>query len=398
MLTKETNERITQTGADTPTGQWLRRYWWPVGAVADLEKEPVQPVRILSENLTLYQDLQGNIGLIGERCAHRAISLAYGIPQENGLRCAYHGWTYNTEGKVVDMPFEPACLPLKVKAYPVQVLGGLIWAYLGPQPMPLLPRWEALVRTDITRTIAFKHLPCNWVQCMDNSMDPVHFEHLHGNYGDYYNRKHSIDSHLLGTRHLKIEFDVFEYGVYKRRLIEGDSEDSDDWTIGHPILFPYILCVGPGINFSYQIRVPMDDHNTMHILYSCRPRKEGEAEQAEIPVRHETLKYDSLGLVDAPVVVTQDEMAWVGQGPVSDRTQEHLATSDKGVILYHNMILENIAKVERGEDPVGVIRDPAKNEPYIALKRESGSNKMQHSGSQDTYRRQDRFFTGAINN
>src|SRR5206468_3364867 len=114
--------------------------------------------------------------------------------------------------------------------------------------------------------------------------------------------------------------------------------------------------------------------------------KEGEAAQTTIPARHDTVKYDAQGLVDAPAVVYQDEMAWIAQGPVSDRTLEHLATSDKGVILYHNMILENVARVERGEDPVGVIRDPAKNEPFIPLKRERGSNKMQHSGSADTYR------------
>src|SRR5207245_7420379 len=123
-------------------------------------KEPVQPVRLLGEDLTLYQDLNGRIGLIGERCAHRAISLAYGIPQANGLRCAYHGWTYDTGGSVVDMPFEPACLPLKVKAYPVQVLGGLIWTYMGPDPVPLLPRWEALVRDDLNQKITLKELPC----------------------------------------------------------------------------------------------------------------------------------------------------------------------------------------------------------------------------------------------
>jgi 5,5'-dehydrodivanillate O-demethylase len=397
MLTPETNARLTQTGADTPTGQWLRRYWWPIGAVDDLEREPVQPVRLLGEDLTLFRDLAGNVGLIGERCAHRAISLAYGIPQENGLRCAYHGWTYNTAGKVVDMPFEPACLPLKVKSYPTEVLGGIIWTYMGPQPMPLLPRWEALVRTDIARTITFKPLPCNWVQCMDNSMDPVHFEHLHGYYGDYYNRKHHVDAQLHGVRHLKIEFDVFDYGIYKRRLIEGDPEDSDDWTTGHPVLFPYILCVGPGTNFSYQIRVPTDDTHTMHILYSCRPLKEGEAAQTVIPSKRDQVKYDALGLVDAPNVLPQDEMAWVGQGPVSDRTMEHLVTSDKGVILYHNLILENIEKVQRGEDPLGVIRDPAKNEPFIALKRERGSNKMQHSGSQDTYRAGQQRFDFAAN-
>src|SRR5688572_3518451 len=159
MLTQETNQRLTQTGPVTPGGNFLRRYWFPIAAASDLDKEPVQPVRILSEDLTLFKDLKGNIGLIGERCAHRAISLAYGIPQENGLRCAYHGWTYNTEGKVVNMPFEPACLPLKVKSYPVELMGGVVFAYLGPEPVPLLPRWQGLVSDNTVRAITNKLLP-----------------------------------------------------------------------------------------------------------------------------------------------------------------------------------------------------------------------------------------------
>src|SRR5205085_2165227 len=195
--------------ADTEMGQLLRRYWWPIAATVDLEKEPVQPVRLLSEDLTLFKDTNGNIGLIGDRCAHRAISLAYGIPQDNGLRCAYHGWTYNTEGRVVDMPFEPACLPLKVKSYPVQTLGGMIWAYLGPaETRPLLPRLEMMVREDMDRGIALRVLPCNWVQCNDNSLDPVHFEFLHGFFSDYWNVKNQTGRRLgMGTaHHLKIDF------------------------------------------------------------------------------------------------------------------------------------------------------------------------------------------------
>src|SRR5216110_2425160 len=133
MITAEQNQRSTQTGASTPMGELLRRYWWPIAATVDLDTEPVQPIRLLGEDLTLFRSERGEIGLIGDRCAHRAISLSYGVPQENGLRCAYHGWTYNTEGRVVDMPFEPACLPLKVKSYPVEEPGGLIWAYLGPR-------------------------------------------------------------------------------------------------------------------------------------------------------------------------------------------------------------------------------------------------------------------------
>src|SRR5207247_1434959 len=116
----EMNQRLTQTDAGTPMGNLLRRYWYPIAARVDLEREPVQPVRLLGENLTLFLSSRGRIGLIGERCAHRGMSLAYGIPQENGLRCCYHGWTYDELGHVVAMPFEPTCLALKVTAYPVE--------------------------------------------------------------------------------------------------------------------------------------------------------------------------------------------------------------------------------------------------------------------------------------
>src|SRR5438093_9753608 len=119
MITEELNDRLTQVGPETPMGNLLRRYWLPVGALPEMEQEPVRPIRILGENLTLFRSARGELGLIAERCAHRGLSLAYGIPQDNGLRCAYHGWTYDAEGRVVDMPFEPVCLPLKVQTYPV---------------------------------------------------------------------------------------------------------------------------------------------------------------------------------------------------------------------------------------------------------------------------------------
>src|ERR1051325_4224525 len=179
MLTQEVNDKLTRVGPGTPMGELMRRYWHPVGVVSDLEQEPVQPMRLLGEDLTLFRNLRGEFGLIGDRCAHRAISLAYGIPQENGLRCAYHGWTYNTEGKVVDMPFEPACLPLKVKSYPVEIMGGMVFAYMGPEPRPLLPKFDLFVRDDVDRSIEITPLPTSWLNCMDNSLDPVHFEHLH---------------------------------------------------------------------------------------------------------------------------------------------------------------------------------------------------------------------------
>lgn len=376
MITAEANQRLTQTGAGTPMGELLRRYWWPIAATVDLDTEPVQPIRLLGEDLTLFRDLKGELGLIGDRCAHRAISMAYGIPQENGLRCAYHGWVYDTKGRVLDMPFEPACLQLSIKSYPAQELGGLIWAYLGPEPRPLLPRLELLVRDDWERGITMRPLPCNWVQCNDNSLDPVHFEHLHGHFADWWNRKHHIPRPVVTARHLKIDFDVFEYGIYKRRLVEGEPEDADDWVVGHPFIFPHTLVQGVGDSYGYQIRVPVDDTNTVHVRYRGAPAKPGQQLPEQVPVRHLALPYDAFGRVEWSEIPLQDEAAWVAQGPISDRTREHLVTSDKGVILYHNLLLENIEKVQRGEDPMFVIRDEAKNTPHIHVERERDSAKM----------------------
>ena len=363
MLTEERNRRMTETGPGTPGGNFLRRYWFPIAALSELDKEPVQPARLLGESLTLFRSLKGDLGLIAERCAHRLLPLMYGIPQESGLRCAYHGWVYNTEGQVLERPFEPTCPPLSVTSYPVEALGGLVFAYLGPEPRPLLPRWEAFVREGLDTRINFTPLPCNYVQCMDNSMDPVHFEYLHGHYGNYLMQlRGEPPAFNLSSVHVKIDFDVAENGlIYKRRLLTGESEDSDDWTIGHPIVFPYMLASPTG-GLGFQIRIPVDDTHTMHLNYNAtEPKEPGKPAES---ITHTELEIDSWGRVNRSqhIVVPQDMMAWVGQGPIMDRTKEYLATSDKGVILYHKLLLESIDRVERGEDPRGVIRDGAKNE------------------------------------
>src|SRR6266540_3986330 len=162
MLTKEEHERLAQVGHGTPMGELLRRYWHPISAESELDRDPVRPVRLLGEDLVLFRSQAGALGLVANRCAHRGLDLAYGVPQTNGLRCAYHGWTYDEGGHVVDMPFEPACLPLKTTAYPVEELCGIVWAYMGPEPRPLLPRWDVLVRDDLNKEVRISTLPCNW--------------------------------------------------------------------------------------------------------------------------------------------------------------------------------------------------------------------------------------------
>ena len=188
-------------------------------------------------------------------------------------------------------------------------------------------------------------------------MDPLHFEYLHAHYGNYYNSRRGLPPTMNTPRHVKIDFDVFEYGIYKRRLLEGQTEDCDDWQIGHPVLFPNILQVGSAPRTTATRFASLPTTRTRYTSSTDEEARAGDAPKP-IEVKRESVMYDDLGLVDAPVVLRQDEMAWIGQGPLSDRTQEHLVTSDKGIMLYHNLLLSNMETVERGDDPMGIVRGP----------------------------------------
>jgi len=172
------------------------------------------------------------------------------------------------------------------------------------------------------------------------------------------------------AKHLKIAFDAFEYGIIKRRLLEGEPEDCDDWTIGHPLLFPNILAVSGTVDgASLQFRVPVDDTHTRQFAYRTLPRKPGEPPQPIAAVR--SSQYDANGKLVTTTIPSQDMIGWTMQGAISDRTREHLAGSDVGVIMFRKMLTEQMERVKRGEEPaVGIVRDAARNEPWIALHRE----------------------------
>jgi 5,5'-dehydrodivanillate O-demethylase len=175
---------------------------------------------------------------------------------------------------------------------------------------------------------------------------------------------------MFPAKHVKIGFDKFEYGIYKRRLLEGESEEDDDWTHGHPVLFPTILTVNTGADPMLQIRVPADDVTTVAYWYFTKPRQPGSPPQTTVPVWNNPFRNPD-GTLKGDTTNSQDMLAWIAQGPLAGRTEEHLVTSDKGVNLYRKVLFEEMEKVARGEDPMGVIRDPAKNEPMIELRRES---------------------------
>src|SRR2546427_1575996 len=153
MLSPEENELLTRIGPGTPAGNLLRHYWYPIAPVPELsETRPTRFVRLLGEDLVLFRDKSGNLGLVGDHCPHRGASLLYGRVEERGIACAYHGWLYDTRGNCLETPAEPdgsmLHLTVKQRAYPVQTFVGLYWAYLGPLPAPLIPHYDIWVRND----------------------------------------------------------------------------------------------------------------------------------------------------------------------------------------------------------------------------------------------------------
>ena len=187
MLSKEANERLTRVGPGTPCGELMRRYWIPVAPSAQLLENPVRPVRVLGEDLVLYKDRSGNFGLIGNRCLHRLVDMQFGIPDVNGLRCPYHGWLYDADGRCAERPLESnkSELRQKLKGYPVREMGGLLFAWMGPLPAPALPRWDLFVWPNSVRQIGVNIINCNWLLCQENTGDPAHSVWAHGHFFEY---------------------------------------------------------------------------------------------------------------------------------------------------------------------------------------------------------------------
>ncbi len=213
----------------------------------------------------------------------------------------------------------------------------------------------------------------------------MHFEHLHNRYGRFVLRRQGKPTMPEMPKTAKIDFEVFEFGIIKRRLMEGQTEEADDWRIGHPVLFPNILTLTDVGRPSFQIRVPVDDANTLHFWYLTTTREAGAPPQETIPVSEFPYQDDD-GRLIVETTKGQDMMAWITQGAISDRSTEHPVTSDRGVLLYRKLLLENIEKVAQGQDPLGVIRDPEVNEPMIVIEREHTVGRVPGSGLADVAR------------
>ncbi len=364
MLTPEENEMLTRVGPGTPCGELLRRYWQPVCYAAELTGDnPVKPVTIMCEDLVVFRLSDGTYGCVEEHCAHRCTSLAYGFVERDGLRCAYHGWKYAPSGQCIEQPFEPPGSTfkdrIKLTAYPAQALGGLVFAYMGPPPAPTLPRWDVLVWTDGRRIMHRQEvLNCNWLQAQENSADVTHTYFLHS-HALYRQGQRDRGVMRLYRPFERYGFQPFEWGLLKGWQYGPNELWPAERAAGNPLIFPNML---RNIGYAHDMhwRVPVDDTHTLIFVVRFEPGVSPASPDDAVvpPIEDHPPQYLPDGRHRMDTFYSQDRMAWETQGRIVDRSKEHLGASDRGIILFRQMLLEQIKRVQRGEDPIGIIRGP----------------------------------------
>ncbi|HEX2385445.1 MAG TPA: Rieske 2Fe-2S domain-containing protein [Candidatus Binatia bacterium] len=364
----EENELLTRVGPGTAAGDTLRKYWLPVGFSHEHKSDAPRLVRWLGEDMILFRDESGRVGLIEPMCAHRGTSLEYGWIEAGGLRCCYHGWVYDVNGRCIEQPGEPPGSDfknkIKLKSYPVRELGGIIWAYMGKGAPPELNNYHFLVREDGERVYAGYVRECNYLQQLENALDPVHATVLHGR---------PVEGRPAAPEWMeRPEFEVaandsMAYYVARRTGPRPGTEWHREVAYLPPIMVVHDGGSLPGdpepamVDVSW--RMPIDDFSTRSFTLRIHPKNDGKPwrkEQTE-RARPAPLMRGTRKQYDMATINGQDTAAQVGQGAIVDRPREHLGHSDRGVIQVRKLWRETIEANLRGEEPPNLVRDTAKN-------------------------------------
>ena len=360
-MTRDENEKMTRVGPGTPGGEMLRRYWWPIMTSADVTDKPV-PVQVLGEDLILFRDGKGQLGLLERHCAHRSASLEFGRVEADGIRCCYHGWKYAFDGACIDQMCEPNGGlhrdSVRQKAYAARDVSGFVFAYMGPLPVPTFPQYDLLMRENCRKIVMGRDMHSNWLQRAENMQDALHLMCLHG----------SLYPEIAGVRPDEMDWKETWYGI------QMDLEYPTGISDRHHYVFPacnriQIARVGQETFLFMQWVTPKDDVSSVSWQIWA-----SESESATPGI--ETAKYQTLepGLFKRVPdgwwdiwERDQDDAAVDSQGRVTDRTREHLATSDRGIVLMRRMVAKAIDDVASGRDPTGVVRPGDPHDDLIDL-------------------------------
>jgi 5,5'-dehydrodivanillate O-demethylase len=369
VLSKEQNELLTQVGPGTPGGDLHRCYWQPIASIFELQKNPVKKVRILGENLVVYRNLSGGFGLIDSKCPHRLAGMELGIPDQQGIRCAYHGWYFNEAGKCLDTPLEPEGSKLAskvcIKSYPVQEMAGMIWGYMGKQPVPLLPHWDIFVYANCLRQIGSIDINCNWLQAQENALDNRHNQYLHGFFFKYIlEREGRWNNQGRPLREMKRAITKLEAKPHPNGIaqyIERPARaGAEAYRVIHSInVFPYgNRRGGRMIRGEFTWRVPIDDTTTKYIMFLIYIPPPGfNVSHQEVVPHYEMPRFNEKGETILDCIQHQDVICWESQGPIN----EVLGSSDAQLVMFRRLLKEQIEVVKSGGTPINVFHDRAAN-------------------------------------
>jgi phenylpropionate dioxygenase-like ring-hydroxylating dioxygenase large terminal subunit len=369
---------LVEVGPGTPCGEFMRRYWHPIALSADVTTTP-QKVRILGEDLILFRDGKGRPGLLTPRCAHRGTSLFYGKVDDDGIRCCYHGWQFDVQGRCIDQPCEPqggvAKQRIRQPWYPVEELYGLVFAYMGPPvKKPVLPRWQVFENLKPGENIyvhgytgfgvgaddTIKIVPMNWLQNFENIMDPFHVPMLH--------TRHRAVQYTPEAGNLpKVTYEYTDIGmnyIAHRAMKDGSTVERVSSAM-MPLVFAVPdqkLEVGEPTSYLRWITPVDNDHQALFHVIKVPPGVNGRELFLKVsrPMPMGTSKMWSEMTEEEHQKFPTDWEAMQSQGPITLHSEEHLATSDNGVVMLRRLLRRQIKTVREGGDPIGVTFDPAK--------------------------------------
>ena len=389
MFTQADNDLLTRVGPGTPMGEAFRRFWQPFLLPEEVAEPDGPPVRVtlLGEKLICFRDSKGRLGLVDRYCAHRRAELFFARNEECGLRCTYHGWKFDVDGNVLEMPAEPLNTPLlkevKLKSYPVREWGGIIWAYMGPKDrMPATPPqldWGLVPESH--RYITKRLQETNYAQGVEGGIDSSHVSILHSRLEPdptlpFRERQVSISKHvpyLAMDTSPKFFVRDTDYGflIGARRTV---AEDEYYWRITQFLLPFYTIIArtfddGPMMGHAW---TPIDDHKTWAFTMTWNPVQPLGNDIDENAVHAETLNdgsyrtklgrdndygldrgyqrlYNCSGMAGG--IGIQDAAIQESMGSITDRARENLGTSDSAIVSFRKRLLKMARDFESGAEP-----------------------------------------------
>jgi phthalate 4,5-dioxygenase len=396
MLSPADNELLTRTGSGTAMGEYFRRFWLPVALSRELPEPDGPPIRVkvMDEELVAFRDTGGRVGLIEPHCAHRGANLFFGRNEESGIRCIYHGWKYDVDGRCVDMPNVPAGSgyhgEIAIKAYPTREFGDMVWAYLGPRERAPedVPQLECGVVPAAHRYVTKRLMECNWAHAMEGALDTAHFSFLHMPAPKMLSNAnptvYADEDRLRWLRNDPLpQFTIAEHDV---GFVVGGTRRADDdalyWRITQFMLPAHSVTPSamPGeIYFGYTW-VPITDESCWVYVYAWHPdrplaaeervrlEKGGWGQMAElgpgfVPFRNRSNDYlidrddqKHRSFTGVRGIAEQDQMAQESQGFIADRTREHLSPTDIAVVRFRRVMLDGARSLRDGQEPAAAHR------------------------------------------